>query len=164
MDENNDAEVDEVMISPIDVAVMWAKSKGISCPNEVNPGCIDLVFDSQGFSYSATLGETEENTLTIAIAYELPDQGKELELRRHMDKVDLATHHGALIYDHERQMVVWRESMSSYDELPLEPEDITRLIQLGVRVFDVLREELAEFLGLSPADALLAKTHAQGRA
>lgn len=54
--------------------------------------------------------------------------------------------------------------MSSYEELPLEPEDISELIRLGVEVFDALRAELAEFFGLSPADAQLAKSHAQGRA
>ncbi|MFN3692687.1 MAG: hypothetical protein ACK4SL_01140 [Candidatus Paceibacteria bacterium] len=125
---------------------------------------IDLEFDSEGFSYTANLTEVNQNTLTIVIAFGLLSGDRELELRRRIGKIDKEMGYGALIYDEERQVVLWRESINSYEECPLEPNDITDLISVGITSFEALRIGLADFMGLSPADAHLANVHSAGRA
>ncbi|MCU0678226.1 MAG: hypothetical protein MUF19_01410 [Candidatus Pacebacteria bacterium] len=157
-------ETDDEELTPIDIVVQWVEQSGMECSASPDSKCLEVVFDVEGFSYTATLSETNADTLTIAMAYELSDRGNELELRRRISKVDTLMSYGALIYDHERQVVLWRESICNYADSLMEPDDISDLITSGVASFEALRTELAGFMGLSVEDVRLANTHSVGRA
>jgi hypothetical protein len=162
--ENNDDFEEETSLTPIDIVLEWVQQSGVSCLASPDSKCLEVSFGVEGFSYTATLSETDADTLTIVIAYQLPDQGNELELRRRISKVDTLMSYGALIYDHERQIVLWRESICNYEDSQIEPDDIFDLITSGITSFEALRVELASFLGLSADDVRLANSHSAGRA
>jgi hypothetical protein len=142
----------------------WMAKAGQPSSKPGQSSTVDVELECEGYRYTGTMTEINDYTLTLILVYSLPHQGKELELRRRIDKVIGEYFYGALIYDHIRQVVSWRESVKCSDRYELSPDDIDDVIRLGVAAFDLLRVELADFMGLSAADARLAALSTAGSA
>ncbi len=156
--------VSQSRFTPMAAIQRWMAAAGQPSSKQGETNVVDVLLECEGYRYTGTMTETNDYTLTLALVYSLPDQGQELELRRRIDKVDSEYFYGALIYDHVRQVVIWRESVNCSDRYELSPDDIDDVIQLGVIAFDLLRVELADFMGLSAADARLAALSTAGSA
>jgi hypothetical protein len=154
---------DDDPVTSLVVFEAWLEEKGYDHGVDTD-GDIVFQFMLQGRTYTGTVVEKDDCTLTLFLSIDVAPVVDELTLRCAFDGVHRITDSGAFILRSDLRVISWRESQSSSDGEALDGEDIDCLIHEGVWSIGQLVIALAVELGISASDATLEFQEAAGEA
>lgn len=86
------------------------------------------------------------DALVLGIAVELGcETVDELELRRDLDSANSTWPHGAFVYSHELNLLVYRDGPEPGEDEYLEEDDIMGLFESGVEAVHFLMQSMSEY-------------------
>jgi hypothetical protein len=160
---SNDNDTNEYPPSLMAV-IAWVTEYGIEWGYIPEESAIAFSFMRDGFRYSATALEKVPDTLTVTIVLELPEGLDELTLRRRISEVDIQREYGALIFNHELWLIIWRDSIYSEDGDEFDVDLVMDVLTSGIGSMEALRLALADMFGENIKEVSFAQMPIRGSA
>ncbi len=161
---NTDEEDEEAWSAPLEALIGWVNEHGQDYEWRTDVQSIEFHFVYQGQMYSGTATIKAPLTLTLALVLEFPNPLDELDAYRRIGRIDTEMCYGALIYNHELGLVVWRDSMFSEDAEEFDVDLVDGMIRSGLDSLLAIGKEFCHEIGNSEADARLINLPTAGRA
>ncbi len=125
---------------------------------------VEFEFTRNSVTYTGTCLVKYPGLLTITIVLEVSPGHDELTLRRKISVIDLANRYGALVFHHELQLVIWRDSIYAEKAEEFDADLVEGVIACGIESMEAMILELPDVFGRSNPDVRLAQQVPQGRA